>query len=222
MSNVHSNEVRVLAVLDELEKKADRIKAFIFDWDGVFNNGFKDLEGGSPFSEVGSMGVNMLRFAGYLKNGKMPVAAVISGRKNPYAKLFGEREHLHAVYMGYSDKRAAFQDFLDNHALEADEVAFVFDDILDLSIASRAGLRVMIGGDATLNLQEQVESRGEADAITSCDGGNNGLRQACEFIISQLGNFDQVVDERVEFDGSYVNYLQERNSIETRIHTNGR
>ena len=43
-----------------------RIKAFIFDWDGVFTNGEKDHELQSRFNEVDSMGTNLLRFSFFL------------------------------------------------------------------------------------------------------------------------------------------------------------
>ncbi len=49
-----------------IQQKLKKIKAFIFDWDGVFNDGRKDIDGNSSFSEVDSMGVNMMRFSYYL------------------------------------------------------------------------------------------------------------------------------------------------------------
>ena len=53
-----TNGLRTTAPEPELLRRLARTKAVLFDWDGVFNDGFKDAEGGSPFSEVGSMGVN--------------------------------------------------------------------------------------------------------------------------------------------------------------------
>ncbi len=50
--------LRVIGSEKELLRRLARTKAVLFDWDGVFNDGFKDAEGGSSFSEVGSMGVN--------------------------------------------------------------------------------------------------------------------------------------------------------------------
>ena len=47
--------------------RLDKIKAFVFDWDGVFNNGAKDSEGASPFNEVDAMGTNLLRFNHHLR-----------------------------------------------------------------------------------------------------------------------------------------------------------
>jgi len=49
----------------ELGQRANRIKAVLFDWDGVFNDGWKDPEDGSALNGRGvdSMVVNKLRFA---------------------------------------------------------------------------------------------------------------------------------------------------------------
>lgn len=206
--------MELISPLNELASRAQQLRAFVFDWDGVFNGGFKDLDGGSPFSEVGSMGVNMLRFSAYLNHGELPFAAVISGKENSYAKKFAQREHLHGLYMGYSDKRSAFAHFLETNGLRAEEVAFIFDDILDLNLASQAGLRIMMGGDQTDILQETVIARGEVDAITTLSGQQNGLRQACEFLIECTGNFKEVVNKRVEFEGDYSTYLTARNAVE--------
>jgi 3-deoxy-D-manno-octulosonate 8-phosphate phosphatase (KDO 8-P phosphatase) len=52
------NGLRTTAPEPELLRRLARTKAVLFDWDGVFNDGFKDAEGGSSFSEVGGMGVN--------------------------------------------------------------------------------------------------------------------------------------------------------------------
>ena len=52
---------------EELKQKLMNVKAFVFDWDGVFNNGQKQSSGGSHFSEVDSMGLNLLRFSHYLR-----------------------------------------------------------------------------------------------------------------------------------------------------------
>ena len=48
-----------------IQQKLQQVKAFIFDWDGVFNDGRKDIQGNSGFSEIDSMGINMMRFSYY-------------------------------------------------------------------------------------------------------------------------------------------------------------
>ncbi|HRF80503.1 MAG TPA: hypothetical protein PL070_10505 [Flavobacteriales bacterium] len=198
------------------------IRAVLFDWDGVFNNGFKDAEGGSPFSEVGSMGVNLLRFALWLRNGALPKAAVITGQHNPYAERFAQRERLHGVYMGFTNKPEAFDAFLAKHGLQADEVAFFFDDVLDLPVASRCGLRIMIGSPVTAWLVEQAIGRGEVDIITANSGGNNGLREATDAVIALLANGAEVIDHRVKYSETYQRYLSERQAVVPEIVRNPR
>ena len=62
----------------EISKKLETIKAFIFDWDGVFNSAEKNESRSSNFNEADSMGTNLLRFSYYLKNKKIPFTAIIS------------------------------------------------------------------------------------------------------------------------------------------------
>lgn len=203
---------RLIADREEFLAKCADIKAVLFDWDGVFNNGFKDPEGGSPFSEVDSMGVNLLRFALWLKNGeRLPAAGIITGQHNAYAERFAQRERVHACHMGYTHKPEAFEAFLAAHQLRAEEVAFFFDDVLDLPVAARCGLRILIGRKASPWFTEAA--MGKVDVITACDGGHHGLREACELLIVASGRADEVLDHRVRFSEVYQRYLAQRQAV---------
>lgn len=216
------NGLRVIGSEKELLRRLARTKAVLFDWDGVFNDGFKDADGGSPFSEVGSMGVNLLRFALWLRNGALPKAAVITGQHNTFAERFAQRERLHGVYMGFANKPEAFDAFLAKHGLQAEEVAFFFDDVLDLPVAARCGLRVMIGSPVTAWLVEQVIGRGEVDLVTANSGGNNGLREATDAVIALLGNGRDVIEHRVQYSETYQRYLSERQAVVPEVVRNAR
>ncbi|HMN06986.1 MAG TPA: hypothetical protein PKD45_14810 [Flavobacteriales bacterium] len=201
----------------ELQERAAGIKAVLFDWDGVFNDGWKDADGGSPFSEVGSMGVNMLRFSLWLRHGVNPPAAVITGQINPHAERFAQRERLHDIYMGFINKPEAFSEFLHRHRLKPEQVAFFFDDALDLPVAKECGLRILIGRVAGQRFTEHVIARGDADIVTACSGGENGLREGTEAVIGLLGNFAEVFDQRASFNETYQRYLRERNSVAPQV-----
>ena len=124
-----------------LVEKWHKIKAFVFDWDGVFNTGIKGYKTTSHFTEADSMGVNMLRFSYWLTKGyTQPVTAIITGQKNESAKHFAEREHFNFVFLGCPDKQSAYSEFLKNTGLKNEEVMYVFDDVLDLTIANKCGL----------------------------------------------------------------------------------
>ena len=90
---------------DEIAQKFSAIKAFVFDWDGVFNNGEKNGGGSSSFNEIDSMGTNLLRFSHYLKNKQLPHTAIISGEKNESAFFFAKREHFGASYFKIANKK---------------------------------------------------------------------------------------------------------------------
>jgi 3-deoxy-D-manno-octulosonate 8-phosphate phosphatase (KDO 8-P phosphatase) len=207
----------------DLNDRSRRIKAVLFDWDGVFNDGFKDLDGGSPFSEVDSMGVNLLRFAIWTRNGEvLPVAAIITGQHNKFAERYAERERFHGVYMGFTNKPEAFNELLNEHGLKAEEVAFVFDDVLDLPVAEHCGLRVVIGHQATQEFQASAVKRKSADVIVPSGNGRHPLREACELLMALWGCWDDVVDHRVKYSDTYQRYLAARNAIQPKAVRNTR
>lgn len=79
-------------------QKLVAVKAVLFDWDGVFNEGFKQGTEGSAFSEVDAMGTNMLRYALWRQHGRLPITAIITGEKNPSAVHLAKRESFHNAY----------------------------------------------------------------------------------------------------------------------------
>ena len=128
-----------------MAERLGKIKAFIFDWDGVFNNGVKNANGSSSFSEIDSMGTNMLRFNHFLRNQQIPHTAIITGENNIDAYTFASRECFSAVYYRILTKPDALHHFCAAHNINPSEVAFFFDDVLDLSVAGMVGLRIMAG-----------------------------------------------------------------------------
>ena len=75
----------------EIAARYANIKVLIFDWDGVFNNGLKNLDQGSLFAEPDAMGTNMLRFDRWRVLGEVPVSIVLTAANNRTAIAFGER-----------------------------------------------------------------------------------------------------------------------------------
>src|SRR5690606_30081404 len=103
---------RFLRPPDVLQRQLGMTRGIMPDWDGVFNEGWKDSECGSPFSEVDSMGLNLLRFALWSRDRKMAPVAVITGQHNPHAERFAQREKLDGIYMGFTHKPDAFDAYI--------------------------------------------------------------------------------------------------------------
>lgn len=198
----------------EFKEKVSKIKAYIFDWDGVFNDGVKTAQGGSPFSEVDAMGTNMLRFGHWLKNSKLPHVGIITGEDNPSALYLAQREHFHAVYLKSKNKLTAFDHFLKSNQLQAREVAFVFDDVLDLGVAEKCGLRILIKHQAAPMFLNYSIKNEVVDYITAND--DHGVREVCELILSTDGIYDEAIRGRSQFRESYKGYLKDRQAVETK------
>ncbi|HMO63172.1 MAG TPA: hypothetical protein PKC39_13350 [Ferruginibacter sp.] len=202
-----------------LKQKLKQVKAFIFDWDGVFNNGHKNIDGHSSFSEADSMGINMMRFSHYLLYKKMPVTAVITGESNLLAQSFARREYFDAVYYKVPDKQKALLHLCNQHKLSPADVMFVFDDVLDLSVAKLAGCRFMVNRPASPMLTEYAVQNRLVDYITQFDGNSNAVREVSEVVMALGNNYNIAVDNRVKFSPAYKDYLAIRKSGNTILFT---
>lgn len=204
---------------NEIAQKAGRINAYIFDWDGVFNTGAKSADGSSSFNEVDSMGINMLRYNHYMRKGFNPLVAIITGENNPTAFAFAKREHFHGVYYGIKNKRAALEHLCASHDIAPEEIAFFYDDIVDLEVASLCGVRMMAGRQSSPVLRKLVTDNKLADYITSHSGGNYAIREATELLMYLNGQHDETMLERSRFSESYRDYLNSRNIPVTSFYT---
>ena len=133
---------RLITPAEEIARRLDKIKAYVFDWDGVFNPGEKTSAAGSTFNEIDSMSVNLLRFAHYQRTGQMPVTLVISGEKNETAFFYSERENFRYSFYKIPHKLQALEFLCSAEKMKPEEVCYFFDDVLDVPIAARCGLRM--------------------------------------------------------------------------------
>ncbi|MBB3698352.1 phosphatase [Flammeovirga yaeyamensis] len=209
-----------VAPSSSLLEQLKNVKGLIFDWDGVFNNGVKGGNMPSPFSEVDSMGVNMLRFGYFLEHGKIPFTAVVTGEYNEAAFKWAQREHLDAVCYLVKDKVKVLPLVDELSGVQPEEIMFTFDDILDISLAKAVGARFMIGRDGSPLFTEYCRMNGHCDYITGNPGNNNAVREISEVALCLLDRFDETIDKRVEFEGDYATYINLRQQIETKYFKN--
>ena len=89
------------------------------------------------------------------------------------------------------------------------------EDILDLSIAKVCGLRFMVNRNASFMLTSYCKKNQLCDYITKNTAENHAIREISEVAISLMGDYDQVIEKRINYDEDYLNYLEIRNSIKT-------
>lgn len=208
---------KFISTESEICKRLSGIRAFVFDWDGVFNSGVKNEEWCSTFSEIDSMGTNLLRFHYFLGHESCPKMAIITGENNKISMNFAKREHFDQLYYRAKNKKIALEHFCTIHQLKPEQIAFVFDDVLDLNVAAVVGLRIMIGRDTTPMFEEFVIKKNLTDYITHFPGNKNGVRETTELLMSLSGNFDQTIQHRMDYSKEYQNYIELRNKVQLSI-----
>jgi 3-deoxy-D-manno-octulosonate 8-phosphate phosphatase (KDO 8-P phosphatase) len=196
-----------------LSQRLSNIKAILLDWDGVFNDGKKDHIKPSDFSEGNAMGINMMRFSFYLKYGYNPKTIIVTGEENPAAVKLAIREHFNAAFFGIKNKADILPILYNQFDVAAEDCGFVFDDILDLSLAEMVGLRMFINDTANPMLIEYVWENGLCEYISGHTGSANGLRECCELLIGLNDNYSETIRHRSSWSDSYTTYLHARNHI---------
>lgn len=181
---------------DALERAA-RIRMVVMDVDGTMTDGriYIGPEGEAikEFSVKDGMAITMLHKAGIK-------TAIITGRKSEIVEHRAAELKIDSVWQGVKDKREAWQKIKEETGLTNREIAYVGDDLNDLSLLMQAGL-ACCAGDA------QAEVKKISHVISGRDGGNGVVRDIAELILKTQGKWQQLVDA---FAGnkSVPNYAQ--------------
>jgi len=84
----------------------------------------------------------------------------------------------------------AFREILSAERLSASEVAFVGDDVIDLTVMRNCGFSV-----AVANARREVKQA--AHYVTPHAGGDGALRDVIEFILKAQGKWKQAVEKYI-------------------------
>lgn len=209
----------VICSEEKLATLAKNLEAFLFDWDGVFNAGTKGSKQSSGFSEVDSMGINMIRFAYWLRNGQIPFTAIITGEQNPSAFELAQREHFQAVYFKVKHKADALRHIQEIHHIDYQKVAFCFDDILDVSLAQKVALRFLVKRKSNPLFLNYAKKHEICDYITACGGDEGAVREISEVLLWLTNSYENTINQRVAYDKAYQTYIQQRNNLKTFFYT---
>ena len=203
----------IVAPVGDIRARLSGVRAFLFDWDGVFNTGRKSEGSPSGFSEADSMGTNLLRFAWWLRDQRsLPFTGILTGQDNPTAVRLAERERFQAVYRGFLNKRAALDDIQTRFDIRPERICFVFDDVLDLGVAGQCGLRILVRNGGAPLLAQYAEAEGLCEYVTGREGGAHAVRETAELLLGLTGDYQRVVTERGSYSDLYRSYLDQRSA----------
>ncbi len=166
-------------------EKARRIQLLVLDVDGVLSDGHLHYGNGGEESKAfytpDGLGIKMLQRGGI-------AVAIITGRSSAIVSRRAQELGIVHLIQGRDDKLVALQELIRELDLELSAVAYMGDDLPDLSAIRAAGLGMTVAdGD------DYVASH--ADWRSQRVGGRGAVREACEFILQAQGRLDALRSE---------------------------
>jgi 3-deoxy-D-manno-octulosonate 8-phosphate phosphatase (KDO 8-P phosphatase) len=171
-----------------LGQKAARVQLLILDVDGVLTGG--EIILGSEgmelkhFNTRDGLGIAMARQVGLN-------VAIITGRVSQAVVTRAVELGIQDLFQGNMDKIEAYERLLKKHQLTDEQVAFVGDDLLDLPVLRRAGLKI-----AVANASGQLKIL--ADYVTLARGGRGAVREVVDLLLGWREDGTSVPLERDE------------------------
>ncbi|MBW1739803.1 MAG: HAD-IIIA family hydrolase [Deltaproteobacteria bacterium] len=166
----------------EVRVRVERIKLVALDVDGVMTDGrlyyHDDGTESKAFDVRDGHGTKMLKQAGI-------ETVVISGRNSPMVDRRAADIGITEVFQGVRDKVPILEKILSKRGLKFEEVAFVGDDVVDLTTMNRVGLAVAVA-DASEYLFDV------AHYVTLATGGRGAVREVAELILGVQGLWNKV------------------------------
>jgi len=172
-----------------VRKRAKQIKVVLMDVDGTITDGSVTLlsqpDGSAieikTFDAHDGQGMTLARTAG-LQLG------VITGRESAALRRRMKEMGVTFVYEKQPNKIPAFEEILAKAGVTEAQVAYLGDDLPDLTVMKRVGLAVAVG-DAAL------EVKLAAHYITKANGGRGAARELIELILKAKGIWEEMIDK---------------------------
>jgi 3-deoxy-D-manno-octulosonate 8-phosphate phosphatase (KDO 8-P phosphatase) len=167
------------------QSRVANIKLLAMDVDGVLTDGsiilHHDGTESKRFNLLDGHGIRMWHRAGLQ-------TAFISGRTAEVTTQRAKQLQVTYVFQDCHEKLSSFESLLKEAGLEAAEVAYIGDDVMDIPLLKRAGLSV-----AVANAVDEVKQN--AAYITEHPGGAGAVREVVEYILKSTGRWDELMQK---------------------------
>jgi 3-deoxy-D-manno-octulosonate 8-phosphate phosphatase (KDO 8-P phosphatase) len=164
-----------------LAERARRVRLVLFDSDGVLTDGriyYAPDDGMRAFDVKDGHGIRMGQEAGL-------AFGAISGRESSALARRAAELDFDELHQRVHDKVACVEGILRGRGLEAEQVCFVGDDLIDVPVMRRVGL-------AAAPADAVPEVLRAAHFVTDRPGGRGAAREVIELILRASGKWDQV------------------------------
>ncbi len=180
--------------MDQIKVRAANIRLLLLDVDGVLTDGslYFGKEGDmlKSFFVRDGLGLSLLRSQGI-------EVGLITGRQSEIVRARARDLKIEHVYQGQLNKLGVFEELCAKLALTPKEVAYMGDDIVDLSILSRVGLAATVK-----NAHETILPY--CHFVSRFKGGRGAVRELCDLILSAQGRLEAILDRAVHTGELFV------------------
>ena len=170
-----------------LKRRLAPIRLLLLDVDGVLTDGAlyysEANEEIKRFDIKDGMGIDLLKRAGI-------DVGILTGRTSSMVERRARELGITVLKQGFYDKSAGLEEILRETRLAETEIAYMGDDILDLSVLRRAGFSACPNDAA-----EDV--RAEVHYVCDRDGGRGAVREVADLILKTRGLKSRAVGEIV-------------------------
>ena len=174
-------------VSEEVWERAKKIKVLITDVDGVLT------DGGIIYDDFGTeykkYNVKDGLIVQHLRKNRVLVGA-ITGRDSQVVQNRCEELRFDFHYHGIKDKWKKLQEVLETMEIQAEEVAFIGDDLIDLPILTRVGLSIA-PSDALPYVKSAVHY------LSPFAGGKGVFREAGDILLHSRGNLVPLIESLI-------------------------
>lgn len=164
--------------------KLKRIKILLLDVDGVLTDGFIIYNDNGAetkiFNVKDGLGIRLLMKAG-IKVG------IVTGRSSKALYHRCKNLGISLIFDGVHEKTSVLELISEQTGLQAEEIAFVGDDLPDLPLLKRVGVSI-----AVANAHETIIEN--VDMTTSAKGGAGAVREVCEAILKAQGFWNKILE----------------------------
>ena len=167
-------------VNDDVWQKAANIKLLICDVDGVFSDG--QVYMGNNGEELKAFHTRDGYGVKSLINSGIPVA-VITGRQSKIVENRMSALGVSHIFQGVDNKLAPYSELLAHYEVTPEQVAYIGDDVVDLSVMKEVGLSVCVNDGHPYVKQL-------ADMTTYTQGGKGVVRELTDLLLLSQDKFD--------------------------------
>lgn len=166
-------------------ERAKKIRMLVLDVDGVLTDGSINIsnqgECFKKFNVKDGLGIKLLQKAGIS-------IGIITGRTSHIVRARAQELGITVLYQGQRNKIPAWNDLLQKHALQEENIAYMGDDLPDYPLLQRAGLATTpANGISALDAMIHWRSH--------YNGGDGAVRELAEFILKAQNLWKPLLSE---------------------------